>query len=465
MRFYNSRYNFTIPVTGGELIYNSKTGGTVLIDNPDVRDFLPYLTGNKIYFEDEDFSQSIVSLFLKNGFLVEEDRDELEEIRETYWKARGETPVAYTIVTTMDCNLGCYYCYENRSKHQLESGDIEIIIAHIEKTFNGNFKRSLHVDWFGGEPLLNIPFIETASLRIQEFCKENGISYHASVVSNGTLWPQDVLGFISRHKIRQIQITFDGIKESHEKVRRYRREYQEGKSSFDEAINLINELANYVKVDLRFNISPLNQHELIPFMDYIEEQGFFNKKYPVTFFPAMVSAYTEKAAFVRKEEFSPEELDGLTEEIRERLKGIGKVAESQNPHDFPFPKNYVCAALANDSHVIGADKSLHRCGLEVGEKHLAVGHFEESNTLMDANKAWWDKFDPCNLPSCSKCSFLPICFGGCAKKHFDRDQQSLDAMSEYWKNNLSRMVSSYLKYSMDGLSHFSERDQFRNGYV
>jgi uncharacterized protein len=228
MRFYNSRYNFTIPVKGGSLLYNSKTGGTIFLDDPEVLDFLPYLTTDKLLFDEENLSPSLISLFLKNGFLVEEDRSELQEIRETYWKARGETPVAYTITTTMDCNLGCYYCYENRSKHQLESGDIDLIIGHIAKTFNGNFKRSLHVDWFGGEPMLNIPFMEAASLKIQEYCSENDIIYHASAVSNGTLWPGNLEEFVKRHKLRQVQISFDGIKASHDKIRRYRRDTRTG---------------------------------------------------------------------------------------------------------------------------------------------------------------------------------------------------------------------------------------------
>lgn len=120
----------------------------------------------------------------------------------------------------------------------MESGDIDIVIAHIAQTFHGNFKRSLHVGWFGGEPMLNVLFMEAASLRIQEFCLENGITYHASAVSNGILWPNNLEQFVKKHKLRQVQISFDGTKASHDKIRRYRHEYHEGKSSFDEAIRL-----------------------------------------------------------------------------------------------------------------------------------------------------------------------------------------------------------------------------------
>ena len=41
--------------------------------------------------------------------------DEVEPVRDRYWTARGRAPVVLVVTTTMDCNLGCYYCYESRS--------------------------------------------------------------------------------------------------------------------------------------------------------------------------------------------------------------------------------------------------------------------------------------------------------------------------------------------------------------
>ena len=202
MKLYNSRYNFCIPAKDGNLLYNSKTGGTIFIDAGNISSIIPLLTGKKLFFNSEDLEESTLGLFLKNGFLVEENRDELLEIQEKYWEARGESPVVYTITTTMDCNLGCYYCFENRSKQRLEAKDIETIVFHVKETFEKSNKKSLHVDWFGGEPLLNLKFLEETSLRLQEFCLSNNINYHASVVSNGTLWPVDVEGFIIKNKMK-----------------------------------------------------------------------------------------------------------------------------------------------------------------------------------------------------------------------------------------------------------------------
>ena len=464
MKLFNSRYNFCIPAGDGKILYNSKTGGTVFLSDQDSLDLLPFLTGKKYFCAAEDFEPSFLLSFIKNGFLVEEQRTELSEISEKYWEARGETPVVYTITTTMDCNLGCYYCFESRSKESLKSDDIPTIIAHVSNTFKESRKKSLHVDWFGGEPLLNFEFLKEASFALQNFCQNNTINYHASVVSNGTLWPSDVGKFITEHKIRQVQISFDGMKEKHDKIRRYRKQFDSGFSSFTQAVELVDQLLDHTRVDLRFNIGLTSENDLDNFMDFIIEKEWFKKRYPFVFQPARVSAYTERSSFFKEKQYEIEEFDRVRENVKQRLSKLLQVDESEVPYGFPFPKNYVCAALARNSHVIGADKSLHRCTLELGEKNLAVGHLNKSSTLLEANKNWWDQFDPCKLPSCSKCSFLPICFGGCAKKHFDQDQSFLDEQSIYWRNNLARIISSYIGKKEFNTHVFEEVDQFREGY-
>jgi uncharacterized protein len=54
--------------------------------------------------------------------------------------------------------------------------------------------------------------------------------------------------------------------------------------------------------------------------------------------------------------------------------------------------------------------------------------------------SWWAAFDPTSLPSCSTCSFLPICWGGCPKKHLEGDQHAIREQGRYWRTNLPRMI-------------------------
>lgn len=466
MEVYNSAYNFCFKTGDESVLYNSKTGATIKMEGYHAEQLGQFLIGDKKFFSEGQFEEGLFNKLIKDGFLVEENRNELLEIRELYWKARGETPLVLTLTTTMDCNLGCYYCYETRSNKKLEFSDIDSIKLYLEKNLEKGAKRSVHVDWYGGEPLLNIRFLEQASFELQAFCKEREVNYHSSVISNGTVWPENLKDFISQHKIRQVQVSFDGEKERHNKIRRYRKGYDtDGENnSYDKLIKLIDNLLDYVHVDIRFNIDNSSKKEIDRFLDFAISNNWFNRKFPAIFQPARVSSYSERSSFIDKTQLSLEEFDEIRDKISNKLKGIGAIEESEVPDGYPFPKTSVCAALAQDSFVVGADKLIYRCGLQVGELHRSVGSLNTDHNKTYQDDSWWSEFDPTKMPSCSKCSFLPICFGGCPKKHLEGDQKALDEQSEYWRNNLEKKVLNFVGIHSSTIRPLVSADQFRNGY-
>ena len=76
----------------------------------------------------------------------------------------------------MDCNLGCYYCYESRSADALTSQDVDDLVAIAQDRLQRQGKRTLHIDWYGGEPLMNLPFLEEASLALQSLCRRENVT-------------------------------------------------------------------------------------------------------------------------------------------------------------------------------------------------------------------------------------------------------------------------------------------------
>jgi uncharacterized protein len=78
-----------------------------------------------------------------------------------------------------------------------------------------------------------------------------------------------------------------------------------------------------------------------------------------------------------------------------------------------------------------------------------------------SDESWWQGFDPTILPSCSGCSFLPICWGGCPKKHLERDDHAIAEQSRYWRMNLPRLIASGVNAKQPPDFTFSEADQFR----
>ena len=450
-----------MPLSNGSLLYNANSGAVLQLRGIDAAAFASALSAGVIVVSKQHLPRVLWSQLINGGFLVPNGTDELVEIRKRFARARGETPLVLTLTTTMQCNLGCFYCYERRTADRLHVLDIPAIVEATRKKLRAHSKKSLHVDWYGGEPLLNLDFIEAASPALQEMCQAEGASFHASIISNGTRWPANVPDFVARHRIRQVQLSFDGLRENHERRRRFRDGYNDGnESSFDLLVALVDRLLDCVRVDLRFNADAFNQHELLPFVAFCRSRGWFQKQFPAVVQPARLASYSERSAFMRNKEMTLETYDALRAALRREAADV-RVEESEVPDGFPYPKTSVCAALASQSDVIGADGLLYRCGLQVGERHRAVGsiHHESSHDFPDAT--WWNSFDPTTLPNCSRCSFLPICWGGCPKKHLEGDEHALNEQSMYWRTNLPRLIADRFGLKPGQRFVFTEADQFR----
>lgn len=459
-----SRYTFAFPVVGGTLLYNASSGAVIKLAGADAPALAAALAGPPGPFPATDVPGALCEQLLTGGFLIPAGTDEVAIVRERYWRARRETPMTLTITTTMDCNLGCYYCYEERSGAQLGELDIAAIVQHAEGRLRASRRRALHVDWYGGEPLLNMPALETGSAALQALCARLGVAYGASIVSNGTAWPSDVGAFVSRHRLQQVQISFDGLAAHHDKRRHYRRGRAPDPqaSPFARAAAVVDALLDHVRVDVRLNLDRQNQRDLLPFIDFMRERGWFNRRFPAVFQPARISAFSDRSAFLRPHEIPADAFESLRAVAREAIGGAIALEESEVPDGFPYPRTSVCGALADDSSVIGADGGVYRCGLQVGEPYRQVGQIRQpvrkllpmlrgpAETIA-TDAAWWAAFDPTALPTCSRCSFLPVCWAGCPKRHLDRDETAIAEQGAYWRRNLARLVA-------DGTGSRLERD-------
>ena len=464
-RLRSSRYNFCVPIGDDSVLYNAGTGAFVRLSGGDVRELARLLCGPPRSVVAETIPRVLLATLRRGGFLVDQAFDELAVIRERYWRARGRTPMVLTLTTTQDCNLGCYYCYEERTRDALAESDVPAVVGWTRQRLAASGKDSLHVDWYGGEPLLNIDFIDAASGALQALCEEMGVSYSASVISNGTCWPDDVGGFVRRHRIRQVQISFDGLKANHDKRRRYRkgRAPDPSVSSFDRAVAVVDELLNVARVDLRFNADQGNQGDLEGFVAFCRGRGWFDRPFPCIFQLARISDFSERAAFLSRTKLPEEEFERLRERSRQMVPHEAMLDETTARSLYPLPRTSVCAALADDSIVVGADGNHYRCGLQVGEKNRPVavrGAGGEMTPGRDAD--WWTAFDPTLQPNCSRCSFLPVCWGGCPKNHLEGNSHSLHEQSLYWRKALPQKIAWQFGVALkESAFSFTEGDQFR----
>ncbi|MDD9967451.1 MAG: radical SAM protein [Myxococcales bacterium] len=471
--FRSSRYNLCIPTEGGALLYNTLRGGVLQGDGTRSRDSMRALAQPGVVVSEDAVPPDHLLALVEGGFLVPDGTDEIAVVKERYDRARDQAPIALTVTTTMDCNLGCYYCYEERTNDRLTiTEDLEPLVNLAREKLRRAGKRFLHVDWYGGEPLLNQEFMEAASAGIQAMCREEGVTYQASIISNGTRWPSDVAGFIRRHRVAEVQVTFDGMQANHDKRRHYRAGHRrpEDRSSFEVLVSLVDQLLECVQVDLRLNIDDGNAADFVELVHFARKRGWFERAFPVEIHPARLSKYSERSAFMRKVELTPEEFASVRRDIEDAVPETApvQVQDPFKPDGFSGPRTTVCAALATDSAVVGADRNVYRCGLQVGDTKRAVGAVARKHRLpvLGADRddgAFWEGFDPTTMPRCRHCTFLPLCWSGCPKAHLEGDEQAIREHGDYWRANLPHLVAADVGLTLPPDLVFSPSEQFKEG--
>ena len=179
-----SKYNFFINYKEDNIIaYNSFTNALAIINNDKYNQFLAFKNNNG------DISdENLKSDLLKGGFLIEDTKDELKDLRRDLYMSRFNTKrLSLTIAPTSDCNFRCVYCFEQNSiRKEYMSKETMNHIINLVKSKSEEIKH-LSITWYGGEPILALNQIEYMTESFLKICNENKIKYYSDIVTNGYL--------------------------------------------------------------------------------------------------------------------------------------------------------------------------------------------------------------------------------------------------------------------------------------
>ena len=120
-----------------------------------------------------------------------------------------------------DCNLRCPYCFAKDGTYNtpkdymtFEVGAAAIDFL-IEKSKN---RQNLEVDFFGGEPLMNMGVVKRIVEYANEKVKEAGKSIHFTMTTNGVLLGEENRRWLNANMFNVV-ISIDGRPEVHDKLR------------------------------------------------------------------------------------------------------------------------------------------------------------------------------------------------------------------------------------------------------
>ena len=199
--------------------------------------------------------------------------DEMDEIRNEYEERSHMSNEFHLIIaTTLDCQFRCFYCYESHPEVYMTEDVKNAIIGNV-KDYAASGK-DISVVWYGGEPMLDFESIRMFSKRFIDICNSCGVSYRASMISNGYSFSPESIALLDELRIESLQITLDGMKDAHEQRRPLRNE----ESSFDRIVQNMKNIKMNTNVDvhLRINVDKSNIESAYELVQYCSSAGLDN---------------------------------------------------------------------------------------------------------------------------------------------------------------------------------------------
>lgn len=160
-------------------------------------------------------------LLVDNQYVVEDCFEEKEIAAYRKKKLQFDSSMyQLTINTTLDCNLNCWYCYENRISGSFLAEDvIEAIKKNIENEYIKYPYRTLKISFFGGEPFLYFKGIKEILDFARVFCQVKQLRLLSEFTTNAVLVTESIIDYLKDFEC-QFQITLDGDRIHHNQIKK-----------------------------------------------------------------------------------------------------------------------------------------------------------------------------------------------------------------------------------------------------
>lgn len=130
-----------------------------------------------------------------------------------------------------DCNLSCDYCFAGGGTYHTERDYMKAEVGKKAVDFlieNSGARKNLEIDFFGGEPLMNMSAVKEIVAYAKEKAEENGKIFSFTMTTNCLLLNDENIAYLDR-EMDNVVLSVDGRKCVHNGVRHAKN----GKDCFD----------------------------------------------------------------------------------------------------------------------------------------------------------------------------------------------------------------------------------------
>ncbi len=432
-----SRYNIFIEEPEKVLCYNSYTDSYIIISTKS------YLTMKSLgVLKLEELYPKTYSNLVSNGFIIDDSTDELALIRLQNKREAFSTSVYYLMIyPTQDCNLKCWYCYESHvPKSKMTEETLDAVKLHISKVCKSRKFNRLRITFFGGEPLLYfnaivLPILEHSQNETQKY----GMILTPFFVTNASLLTKSVI-----MKIRQysplFQITLDGGRAKHDKVRIWKGRKEKGTyKQIIDALHLISLKCNYKQTGVS-NVATIRiNYDNFTLDDMEEILGDLKGLDKPKFFIHLERVWQTSKFSSSEEQFL---------KLKSSLELIGKSGFNVGFGIFGN-KRTACPAEIEHYAIINWDGNIYKCNGRTLYPKDRVG------TLLKSGDIAWDENCIAKRTSvatfenemCLACKMLPRCMGPCSQKQIEQGTRNIKNICSL--SSIDMPLHEYLKINFE----------------
>jgi len=355
------------------------------------------------------FSKDELEFLYQNNIIIDDELQEINLLKLFYRTGCYSNNLGLTIIPTLDCNFNCTYCYEYHKKINLDDRTTQSIKEFIKNNIC-NYNK-FEINWFGGEPLLEIDKIIYIMDYINNLIIKNNVNIKNkfSMVTNGYLLNAKTSEIISSLGIKSIQITLDGPPEIHDK----RRVLNNGKATFNQILkNIVDNTNFFDQIVIRINIDKQNELFITNLLEILKKAFNNNPPKNIILFPFFVSAVGASCNYGLC--FSENKKSELYNQIIKEFYESGLNFETQNV--LSLPDFIYCSYYLTNNFIIDPSGNILKCIRDLYDiNNNKIGFIDIDGTMKLNYSKFINKFilEPFDDIECINCIYLPLCMGGC----------------------------------------------------
>ena len=400
-----SKYTFLYDIENKEFyVYNTLSNALIEIDEESYSLLNKYKQSEIV--PEQEFDKELYTILCVRNILTENDDDDYLKYKAFIMQMRcQQTNMHLTIAPTMDCCFRCHYCFEKYKEPKYMTP--EVMNRIIKYVTSCRDLKNIKITWFGGEPLMAVPQIEEFYDRFNAVWKE---PFNSNIITTGYHIDEESIRVMKKVGITSAQITLDGMKETHNKVKFL----SSGEDVFERVVSnmeLLNNLAPEINIVIRVNLTLENAHEYVLLCNFYQER--FKRRKNINIAPAFVLDRGGSNCDTCRQK-------SILFNHSDRSKFILDL--NSNGYDSPFiryPDLFFNECAIRNQMAIAFDPEgcAYKCWEVIGNKEYAIGKLNDDGILTDINQTILNRqlygADTFDDPTCSQCKYLPICSGGC----------------------------------------------------